>query len=103
MRGRIALIGTLTLIIGFTVAQTTGVRWLGGVVLVIGGVAAATLGWRLAGPLRTLAAVVVFFVAFALSHPLSHSIGAWPSVLLMSVGSGALAYWLLKPKTHVGS
>ena len=99
MRGRIALIGTLTLIIGFTVAQTTGVRWLGGVILVIGGVVAATLGWRLAGPLRTIATVIVFFVAFAVSHPLSHSIGAWPSVLLMSVGAGAIAYWLLRPQS----
>lgn len=99
MRGRIALIGTLTLIIGFTVAQTTGVRWLGGLVLLVGGAVAATLGWRFAGPLRALASVAVFVVAFVVSHPLSHSIGAWPSVLLVSVGSGAIAYWLLKPKT----
>lgn len=101
LRARTAAIGTLTLIVGFAVAQGSGARWLGGVILVIGGAIAVALGWRFAGPVRTLASVAVFVAAFVVSHPLGHAIGAWPSVLLMSAGSGAVAYWLLKPTATV--
>ena len=37
MRFRIPLVASATLIVGFAVARATGVVWLGGVVLVIGG------------------------------------------------------------------
>ena len=40
----VACVVGLTLIVGFAVASLTGVRWLGGVVLLVGGLWCA---WRL--------------------------------------------------------
>ena len=97
MRARIAAIGSLTLVVGFAVAQLTGARWLGGVVLVIGALLAGVLGWRFAGPARTVAAVAVFVVAFVVSHPLGRIIGAWPSVIAVAVVAGGVGYLLLRP------
>ena len=37
MRFRIPLVASATLIVGFAVARATGVVWLGGIVLVLGG------------------------------------------------------------------
>ncbi len=98
-RARIAATGALTLLVGFAVAELTGARWLGGVVLVAGAVLAGTLAWRFAGPARTLAALAAFVVAFAISHPLGRIIGAWPSAITMSVVAGLAAYGLLRPAT----
>lgn len=54
-----ALLAAATLIVGFAVASLTGNRALGGVVLIAGGAVCALLWWRLAGPLRAIAAVAV--------------------------------------------
>lgn len=97
IRARLALAGAATLVVGFAVAQLTGARWLGGLVLIVGAVVIGMLGWRFAGPLRTIASIAVFLVAFVLSHPLGRVIGAWPSVLVVSVLAGVLAFALLRP------
>lgn len=84
-------LGALTLVLGFAVAQGTGNRALGGVVLLAGGAWCVAAWWRSPGPARALAAAGVFAVAFAVSHPLGHVVGAWPSVLLVSVAAALAA------------
>ena len=75
-----AVVAALTLVVGFAVADLTGVRALGGVVLVAGVVWCAVRA-RSAGWWRVAAVVLVGAVCFALSHPLGGVIGAWPAVL----------------------
>jgi len=99
MRFRIALTTALTLVVGFAVASVTGNRALGGVVLVLGGALCAWWMWREAGAARTLVTLAVAFVLFVVSHPLGRVIGAWPSVLLVAVVAGAVAYSLASATT----
>jgi hypothetical protein len=95
--------GAVSLIVGFGVAQLTGNRPLGGFVLLLGGAWCAWQWWRAVGAARTLLGVVIFAVAFALSHPLGIVIGAWPSVLLVAVVAAVLTYVLCAPKTSAMS
>lgn len=88
------MVGALTLLVGFAVAQATGNRGLGGVVLVVGA-AWCVWAWR-RSPMRALVALVAFGAAFVISHPLGTVIGAWPSVLLASLVAGVVA-WLVAP------
>lgn len=82
------------LILGFAVAELTGVRPLGGVVLFLGALWCG-LRWKHAQGLPTaLALVAVFLAAFALSHRLGDEIGAWPSVFVVSA-IVALCAWAL--------
>ena len=87
----VPLVGSVALVLGFAVAQATGVRWLGGIVLVLG---AAWCGWRWrrrCGLPLAAAAVLVYGVGFVVSHPLGRAIGAWPSVALVAIACGAIA------------
>jgi len=80
------------LILGFAVADVSGSRPLGGVVLFLGGLACG-LRWRvLLGLGRAVALVVAFLAGFAIAHPLGHAIGAWPAVLLVAAAVGTLAW-----------
>jgi hypothetical protein len=81
-----------SLALGFAVAQATGVRPLGGVVLVAG-CGWCALRWReQAGAGRTAGLVGLYLAAFAGSHVLAHSIGAWPSVAVVSAVVAAGTY-----------
>jgi hypothetical protein len=83
-----------SLALGFAVAQATGVRPLGGVVLAAGA-AWCTLRWReRAGTGRAATLLGIYLAAFAGSHVLGHAIGAWPSVAVVSALTGAAAYGL---------
>ncbi|HWI06517.1 MAG TPA: hypothetical protein VNT54_03245 [Solirubrobacteraceae bacterium] len=83
-----------SLLLGFAVAQATGVRPLGAVVLVAG-CAWCALRWRrAAGTLRTALLVVVYVGAFVLSHVVADALGAWPSVLLAAAVTALAAYVL---------
>lgn len=88
-----AVLAAVTLVAAFAVAQGTGVRALGGVVLVLG---VAWCGWRSwsAGAGRVVAVVVLGAACFVASHVLAGAMGAWPSVALAAVVLGAGA-WLL--------
>jgi hypothetical protein len=91
MRFRIPLVASATLIVGFAVARATGVVWLGGIVLVLGGLWCAWKWWRTLGLLAAVLGVVVYFVAFVLSHPFAKLVGAWPSTIIVALVAGALA------------
>ncbi|WP_448629825.1 hypothetical protein [Cellulomonas soli] len=89
------LVAGLTLVIGFALARSTGVRALGGLVLLAG------VGWCLvrearATPWWRLGVVVVAgAVCFVASHVLADRVGAWPSVLLCSAALAAVAALLV--------
>ena len=82
-----ALLAALTLVVGFAVAQGTGVRWLGGAVLLLGGAwcvareAGRTPAWRL------VFVVIVALACFVLSHVLAGPVPAWVAV---AVAAGVL-------------
>jgi len=82
-----------SLLLGFAVAQLTGVRPLGGIVLVAG-CAWCALRWLRVGRPRTVALVVIYVGGFALSHVIADRLGTWPSVLLVAAVVGAAAYVL---------
>ncbi|RMI06891.1 hypothetical protein [Cellulomonas triticagri] len=89
-----AVLAALTLVVAFAVAQGTGVRALGGVVLVAGVV---WCGWRAlpaSGVLRVGAVVALGAVCFVASHLLAGALGAWPSVLLVAAVL-AVGTWVL--------
>lgn len=80
------------LLLGFAVAVASGSRPLGGIVLLLGGLACG-LRWRvLLGLRRALALVGVFLAGFVVAHPLGHAIGAWPAVLLVAAAVGSVVW-----------
>jgi hypothetical protein len=81
-----------SLALGFGVAQATGVRPLGGVVLLVG-CGWCGLRWKeQVGAGRTCGLVGLYAAAFAGSHLLAHAIGAWPSVAVVSAVVAAGTY-----------
>ena len=88
----------LALTLGFSVADLSDIRWLGGlVILVIGAVAVGVL-YREGGWIRSIAAIVIVAAAFAISHPLGVVLGSYGSLLVVSAVSGLIIY-LLTPIT----
>jgi NhaP-type Na+/H+ or K+/H+ antiporter len=81
-----------SLVLGFAVAQATGVRPLGGAVLAAGAVWCA-LRWRAAvGTAAAVALVALYLAAFAASHVLADALGAWGAVALVAAVVAAAAY-----------
>ena len=88
-----------SLLLGFAVAQATGVRPLGGIVL-FAGCAWCGLRWlRSAGTTRTVLLVVIYLAGFVLAHVIADTLGAWGSVLLVSAVVGLAAYLLADRET----
>lgn len=83
-----------SLLLGFGVAQATGVRPLGGLVLVAAAAWCALRWLRSAGAGRTAGLLVVYFGAFAGSHVIADTVGAWGAVLIAAAVVG-LATWAL--------
>ncbi|KGM00626.1 hypothetical protein [Cellulomonas cellasea] len=90
-----AVIAAVTLVVGFAVAQGTGVRWLGGVVLAAGLLWCAVRSAPAAGLVRTAAAGLVVLAAFVASHLAADALGPWPSVLLAALLAGAGVWFLV--------
>ena len=81
-----------SLLLGFAVAQGTGVRPLGGIVLALGA-AWCAVQWRArAGTFAALALVVLFLSAFAASHAITDTLGTWGAVLFVSAVVGAVTW-----------
>jgi hypothetical protein len=79
-------------VLGYAVVLATGSRFLGGVVLLLGGLLCAR-AWTLRHGPRTASALLgIAFVAFVASHLLGLAIGAWPAVLLTAAGMAAAAW-----------
>jgi CHASE2 domain-containing sensor protein len=80
------------LIAGFAVADATGNRPLGGVVLAAGGILCALAWYRRSGTVIAGSLAVTYTAAFALSHPLAKQIGSWPSVFVVAAVTAGAAY-----------
>jgi len=89
-----------SLLLGFAVAQLTGIRPLGGIVLVAGCAWCALRWLRTAGAGRTAALVVLYSGGFVVSHVIADTLGAWPSVLLVAAVVGVAAYTLADTATR---
>lgn len=96
-----AVIAAVTLVVGFAVAQGTGARWLGGVVLAAGLLWCAARSVRRVGLVRTVGAGAVTLAAFVGSHVAADVLGPWPSVLLAALVAGA-GVWLLVDRAEAG-
>ena len=83
MRATAALAGG-SLVVGFAVAQLTGIRELGALVLVAAAAVCAVRWRRAAGWPVAVGLVVAYGAAFVLSHLLARAIGAWPAVLCVA-------------------
>ncbi len=81
-----------SLIAGFAVAQATGVRPLGGLVL-LAAVVWCALRWReAAGAAAAAGLAVLYLAAFAASHVLADVLGTWGAVLAVAAAVGAAAW-----------
>ncbi len=88
-----APIAAASLVAGFAVADASGVRPLGGLVLALA-LAWCALRWRRsAGVARATALVALYLAAFVSSHLLAGVAGTWGAVLLVAAVVGAAA-WL---------
>jgi hypothetical protein len=87
----VAVVAAATLVLGFAVAEVTGVRAIGGAVLLAGAAWCAVRWRRLGGPVLAAALLVVMGAAFVVSHVVAGTLGAWPSVLLASAVTGLTA------------
>lgn len=96
-----SLVAALALIVGYAVAAGTGVRPLGGLVLLAGLALCWVLWTNRAGTTTAVTLVVAFGVAFAASHLLALAIGAWPSVLVVAALMAGLAWLLADRRTPV--
>ena len=84
-----------TLVAGWAVADGTGVRALGGLVLAVGAAACAVLWHRAVGPARTAALLAVFVLSFVGAHLLAPVLGAWPAVLVVAAEMGIVSLTVL--------
>ena len=80
-----------SLVIGFAVAQATGVRPLGGIVLALGAGWCAMHWRRRLGIARTAGLVGLYLALFVLSHVISDVVGTWPAVFLVAAVMGIAA------------
>jgi hypothetical protein len=82
------------LVVGFAVAQGTGIRALGGVLLIGTGLAAARLWVRRRGWLAAISLGLVYLAAFVLAHVLALGLGipAWLSVALVTIAAAGVTY-----------
>ena len=79
--------------LGFAVADVTGVRPLGGAVLVLVALAAV---WTARAPWpRAAAWGAVAFACFVASHALADALGTWGAIAVVSAVTGAAGVLLL--------
>ena len=80
---------------GFGVAVATGVRPLGGIVLLVLALLAGR--WSGAALRKQIAWYVVVVLCFAASHLLGHAIGAWGAVAVVTVVATGAYVAILEP------
>jgi hypothetical protein len=80
-----------SLVAGFAVAQATGVRPLGGVVLAAGAGWCAVRWRRTVGLARATGLVALYLLAFVASHLIADTVGTWPAVFIVAAITGAAA------------
>jgi hypothetical protein len=89
-----SLLVAVGLAVGFGVAQGTGVRALGGVVLAACGLGAAALWVRRRGWAVAIGLAVLYLAAFVLAHVLALGVGlnAWLAVALVTLTAAGITF-----------
>jgi hypothetical protein len=89
-----AVLAALGLAVGFGVAQGTGVRALGGIVLAACGIGAGVLWYQRKGLAVAIGLAVAYLALFALAHVFALGLGwpAWLAVGLVTLAAAALSY-----------
>ena len=95
-------IAGLSLVAGFAVADVTGVRPLGGLVLLAAAVWLAIVWRRRIGFARTAALLGLYAALFVVSHVLGDVLGTWGAVLTVAAVM-ALATWALADRRTVAA
>ena len=81
-----------SLVVGFLVAELTGVRSLGGLVLLAALVWCWVVWARRRSVLVAVGLTAVYVAAFAVSHVIAGAVGAWVSVALVSAGVALVVF-----------
>jgi hypothetical protein len=92
------------LVVGFAVAQGTGLRWLGGLVLLGTGLAAARLWVRRRGWPAAVGLGLLYLAAFVVSHVLALGLGwpAWLSVAAVTAVAAGVTFGVAdRPEAQV--
>lgn len=89
-----AVLVFIALTLGFTLAELTDIRWLGGMVMIAIGAFAVFLMIRISGVLRALIGVVVVVVGFFLSHVLGPMLGSYRALILVATTCSVVVYLL---------
>ena len=84
----------LSLVAAFAVADATGVRPLGGIVLVAAAAWLVVRWHAQAGLARAIALLAFYGAAFVASHALGDVLGAWGAVLAVAVAVASAAWAL---------
>ena len=79
------LVAAATFLAGFALAELSGVRAVGGLVLLAGGAWCARMAVPVVGRRGTIALLAIALALFVLSHPLGQAIGPWPAVAVSAV------------------
>jgi hypothetical protein len=89
-----SLLVAVGLVLGFAVAQGTGVRALGGALLLGTGLAAGRLWVRRRGWAVAALLALVYLAAFVVSHVLTLGLGvpAWLSVALVTIAAAGVTF-----------
>jgi hypothetical protein len=98
-----AVVAAGSLVAGFAVADITGVRPLGGLVLLAGGGYCWWAWRRAAGTGAAVGLLALYVGGFVASHPFAKVIGAWPSVLAVSAVVGGLSWALADRRTRASA
>jgi hypothetical protein len=98
---RALVCAALCLPAGFGVAELTGVRPIGGVVLVA--LAALACLWSRARPGRLALWAALLVILFAASHLLGDAVGSWVAVGLVSAVAAAAFVALAREPSHLAT
>ena len=97
-RAAIPLVAATTFLAGFGIAELTGVRAIGGLVLLAGGAWCGRAALPIVGARATVALLAIALALFVLSHPLGRAIGPWPAVALTATLVAGAAAALVGPR-----
>ncbi|ADG74211.1 conserved hypothetical protein [Cellulomonas flavigena DSM 20109] len=97
-------VAAVGLVLAFALAQGTGVRWLGAVVLLATAATCLALAVPRVGWGRPLVVLAVGLAVFAASHPAADLVGTWRAVLTAAAVLGATGWWLVdRARPRVGA
>ncbi|SDE04515.1 hypothetical protein [Auraticoccus monumenti] len=92
---RTAPVLALGLVGGYLTARESGIRPLGGLVLVAAGALALRTALVRRGPAVAVGLGALYVGGFGASHPLAKTLGAWPSVLAVTAVNVVAAHLLV--------